>query len=67
MNPQYMLVVPCPATHHTYVLLTGSHGEGDGISQQFMRTIMTVKWNESTESDAAALAVLWAQDFYRVQ
>ena len=68
MPPQHMHAVPCPATHHTYVLLTGeSHGEGEGISQQFMRTIMTVKWNENTESDAAALAVLWAQDFYRVQ
>ena len=57
----------CYCTPHIYAFLTESHSEGEGISQQFMRTIMTVKWNENTESDAAALAVLWAQDFYRVQ
>ena len=58
----------CSYTPHTYAFLTGgSHGEGEGISQQLMRTIMTVTWNENTESAAAALAVLWAQDFYRIQ
>lgn len=41
-------------TPHTHIFLTGeSHGEGEGISQQFMRTIMKVKCNENTEFDAA--------------
>ena len=65
---EHAFSVMCYYTAHTYVFITGeSHSEGEGISQQFMRTIMSVKWNENTESDAAALAVLWAQDFYRVQ
>ena len=65
---EHAFIVMCSYTPHTYVFLTGeSHGEGEGISQQLMRTIMTVTWNENTESAAAALAVLWAQDFYRVQ
>ena len=64
---EHAFSVMCYYAPHIYVFLTGSHREGEGISEQFMRTIMTVKCNENTESDAAALAVLWAQDFYRVQ